>query len=70
MQDLSRDELNLIQSACDKDSISTYGDSALERLKLNRTTEFETASSSIKLEENSNIYPWHITNKDIGSNLL
>lgn len=70
MQDISRDELNLIQGACDKDSISTHSDSALERLKLNRTTEFETASSSIKLEDNSDIYPWHVTNTDIGSNLL
>lgn len=70
MQDLSRDELHLLHSGCDKDSILANGDTTLERLKLGRTPELEPSSVSIKLEDNSDTFPWHTTNTDIGSNLL
>lgn len=71
MQDISRDELCLLSSGCDKElnaAASLTNDSTtLDRHKLPRTPDLEP-SVIIKLEESDITYPWSVT--DIGSNLL
>lgn len=69
MQDISRDELSLLQTGCDKDSILTNNET-FDRLKLERTPDLESLPSSIKLEENADIFLWTASNTNIGSNLL
>lgn len=69
MQDISRDELSLLQTGCDKDSILANNET-FDRLKLGRTPDLEALPSSIKLEENPDVYQWHTANSNIGSNLL
>lgn len=69
MQDISRDDFTLMHSVCDKDgALMTGGDITLERIKLGRMPDNEPVSS-IKIEE-PDIYPWHATSTNIGSNLL
>lgn len=70
MQDLSRDEMNLLHSGCDKDPILANVDTSIERLKLSHTTDLEPLPASIKLEDNGDSFPWHTFNADIASNLL
>lgn len=71
MQDISRDELTLLQTGCDKDSILTTNESAFDRIKLGRTPELETLPTSVKLEDTTtDAFQWSITNTNIGSNLL
>lgn len=67
MQDLSREEFNLLHG--DKDSIIANTDS-LERLKLGRTPDLDPLPVSIKLEDPADAFPWQTTSTDIGSNLL
>lgn len=69
MQDLSREEFNLLHGGCDKDSIIANSDS-LEPLKLGRTPDLEPLPVSIKLEDAADSFPWQTTSSDIGSNLL
>lgn len=69
MQDISRDELSLLQTGCDKDSILANNET-FDRLKLGQTPDLESLPSSIKLEENADIFQWTTTNTNIGSNLL
>ena len=71
MQDISRDELTLLQTGCDKDSILTTNESAFDRIKLGRTPELETLPTSVKLEDTTtDAFQWNTTNTNIGSNLL
>lgn len=73
MQDISRDELTLLQTGCDKDSILTNNDSAFDRIKLGRTPELETLPASIKLEDTADAFQWNTTSSsssNIESNLL
>lgn len=73
MQDISRDELTLLQTGCDKDSILTNNDSAFDRIKLGRTPELETLPASIKLEDTTDAFQWNTTSSlssNIESNLL
>lgn len=73
MQDISRDELTLLQTGCDKDSILTNNDSAFDRIKLGRTPEHETLPASIKLEDTADAFQWNTTSSsssNIESNLL
>lgn len=70
MQDLSRDELNLVHSGCDKESVLENGDITLERGKFDRSPELEPSNVSIKLEENGDTFPWHRISTNFGSNLL
>lgn len=73
MQDISRDELTLLQTGCDKDSILTNNDSAFDRIKLGRTPELETPPASIKLEDTTDAFQWNTTSSlssNIESNLL
>lgn len=69
MQDISRDELSLMQTGCDKDSILANNET-FDRLKLGRTPDIESLPSSTKLEENADIFQWATSNTNIGSNLL
>lgn len=70
MQDLSREELSLLQNACDKDSIMAHAESSLERMKFGRTPDSDRSPNSIKLEDTTDAFPWHTTTSNIGSNLL
>lgn len=72
MQDLSREEYGLLNGGCDKDTIIAGSESSLERIKLGRTPELEPSSSSVsvKLEDPVDVFPWHTTTTNIGSNLL
>lgn len=70
MQDLSREELNLVHSGCDKQSDLANDDTTLERVKFDRSPELEPSTVPIKLEENGDTFSWHTISKDIGSNLL
>lgn len=71
MQDLSREEYGLLNGGCEKDTIIA-SESSLERIKLGRTPELEPTSSSVsvKLEDPVDVFPWHTTSTNIGSNLL
>lgn len=73
MQDISRDELTLLPTGCDKDSILTNNDSAFDRIKLGRTPELDTLPASIKLEDTTDAFQWNTTSSsssNIESNLL
>lgn len=71
MQDLSREEFSLLNGGCDKDTIITGSETSYDRIKLGRTPELEPSSStSVKLEDTVDIFPWHSANTNIGSNLL
>lgn len=71
MQDLSREEFSLLNAGCDKDTIITGAETSLERIKLGRTPDLEsTASTSAKLDDPVDVFPWHATSTNIGSNLL
>lgn len=71
MQDLSREEFSLLNAGCDKDTIITGTESSLERIKLGRTPELEASTSaSTKLDDPVDVFPWHTTTTNIGSNLL
>lgn len=70
MQEISRDELTLLQTGCDKDSILTNNDSAFDRIKLGRTPELESLPTSIKLEDTTDAFQWNTTTPNIESSLL
>lgn len=70
MQEISRDELTLLQTGCDKDSILSNNESAFDRIKLGRTPELESLPTSIKLEDTTDGFQWTTTATNIGSNLL
>lgn len=75
MQDITRDELTLLQTGCDKESILSSNEATFDRIKLGRTpdlmrTDLEPLPVSIKLEDAADAYHWHTTKTDIGSNLL
>ncbi|XP_031622134.1 uncharacterized protein LOC116340076 isoform X2 [Contarinia nasturtii] len=70
MQDISRDELTLLQTGCDKDAILTNNESAFDRIKLGRTPELESLPTSIKLEDTTDAFQWNTPTTNIGSNLL
>lgn len=70
MQDISRDELTLLQTGCDKDAILTNNESTFDRIKLGRTPELDTLPTSIKLEDTTDAFQWNTTTTNIGSNLL
>lgn len=70
MQDLSRDELNLVHSGCDKESVLVNCDTTIERVKFDHSPELEPSIVSIKLEESGDTFPWHTISSNIGSNLL
>lgn len=70
MQDISRDELALLQTGCDKDSILTNNESEFDRIKLGRTPELDTLPTSIKLEDTVDAFQWSTTTSNIESNLL
>lgn len=69
MQDLSRDELTLLQTGCDKESILTSNEAQFDRIKLGQTPELDHSPVPIKLEDATDAY-MYTTNADIGSNLL
>lgn len=69
MQDISRDELTLLQTGCDKDSVLTSNESAFDRIKLGRTPELESLPSA-KLDDHTDAFQWTTTKTNIGSNLL
>lgn len=69
MQDLSRDELHLMHGECDKDSILANENPSLEGLKMSRTSELESSTLPIKLEDNGDTFLWP-NKKYSGSNLL
>lgn len=68
MQDLSREDINLMNGGCDKVSILAHSETSLEGLQ--RSTDQEPTSVQPKLADNGDTYPWHTINTDIGSNLL
>lgn len=70
MQDISRDELTLLPNGCEKESISVNAEPALDRLKLDQTTDLEPLATAIKLEDAADAFQWHSTNTNIESNLL
>lgn len=70
MQDISRDELTILQTGCEKDSILVNTETTFDRIKLNRTPDLEPLTASIKLEDTTDSFQWHATNTNIESNLL
>lgn len=70
MQDLSREDINLLNNACDKDALLGGTEPSFDRIKLGRTPEFDSPMVSIKVEDNTDAFPWQTTNSYIGSNLL
>lgn len=67
MQDFSRDDY----AGCDKETIISDADSQLEQVKLATALDLDTPTSiSMKLDDAGDVFPWHTTSTNIGSNLL
>lgn len=69
MQDISREELSLLSSGCEKEAILISADPSLDRFKLEQTPELQPLASAIKLEDATDAFQWH-TKANIESNLL
>lgn len=69
MQNISREELSLLSSRCEKEAILVSAEPSLDRFKLEQTPELEPLAAAIKSEEATDAFQWH-TNTNIESNLL